>query len=113
MSAESKRALTLCAAATPGPWEIVREELDSDYSQEQEHAFPQSIGPIAHWEPVNIYETEQVEADARFIAEARTLLPQLAEQIAELEAALSSERRHTQDIIEEARRKLDAAEVPR
>ncbi len=81
----AEEALKRSAAATSGRaedgiWEIEREELDAeDFTDgEQALAFPQSIGPIATWEPQNIYEPAQNEADARFIAEARADVPDFA-----------------------------------
>lgn len=64
---------------TPGPWVIVREELDESFSdEEQEMAFPQSIGPIADWTPeCDSSEGWRIEADARLISAAPDMLAAL------------------------------------
>lgn len=75
-------------AATTGPWEIDREELDEDFSdEEQAIAFPESIGPIVAWEHerggMGEGDIEQVEADAAFIAHARDDVPALIAAVRE------------------------------
>lgn len=81
-------------AATPGPWEITREELDEEFSdEEQEHAFPTTIGPIAHWDHTLSSFTDehvaQVDADAAFIAASRTDVPALCAEIHALNGRLN------------------------
>ena len=61
-------ARAIVEAATPGPWEIEREELSRDFSdEEQELAFPREVGPIVYWEHASD-DANRVEADARHIA---------------------------------------------
>lgn len=79
---------TRAAAATYGPWEIDREELDEDFSdEEQAIAFPESIGPIVAWEHerggMGEGDVEQVEADAAFISHAREDVPALVATLRE------------------------------
>lgn len=77
-------------AATSGPWEIEREELDGAFDDEEAaRAFPMTIGPIDRWEHVLDSRDEsvvQIEADAAFIAAARADVPALLAYIRELEA---------------------------
>ncbi|HSN19768.1 MAG TPA: hypothetical protein VLS49_03775 [Usitatibacter sp.] len=76
-------------AATPGPWRIERDELDESFSdEEQEQAFPRSIGPIATWDHVLLgvkgEEVRQIEADAAFVAAAREDVPALVAEVRRL-----------------------------
>ena len=78
----------LCAGATAGPWEIEREELGEDFDdEEQDTAFPMTIGPIQLWEHAldNLTDEHgaQVETDAAFIAQSRTMGPLLATKVRE------------------------------
>jgi hypothetical protein len=62
----------LAEAATPGPWEIEREELDTSFSdEEQEQAFPVRVGPF-NLAPegglVDPDEAAQLERDAAYLA---------------------------------------------
>lgn len=73
MSDDTKDIVDRWAAATPGPWKIEREELGIHFSdEEQEVAFPASIGPIFRWEPHDRGRDDatQNEADAQAIAHA-------------------------------------------
>src|SRR5689334_17561342 len=61
---------TRLAAATPGPWEVEREELDARYFDDDEAAmaFPRAIGPLTV-EDIDGDEV-RIEANAALIAAA-------------------------------------------
>lgn len=86
---ERDRLRALCAKATPGPWEIEREELGVDFDdEEQATAMPEAIGP---WQVVDHAfvnhegSFERIEADAALIASARTAIPSLLTTLDEYE----------------------------
>lgn len=71
-----KEAHELCEAATPGPWKA--KEYDSGYKwNEIEHKY-NIIAPEGAWRDPIIGDFEW-ESDAKFIAAARTLVPELVE----------------------------------
>lgn len=76
----------VCAKATPGPWEINRDDIGdeiycyapTDIISEQGITIVDYEGGLA---PCNqMWRLEDIEANAQFIALSRTALPQLAEQ---------------------------------
>jgi len=63
-------------AATPGPWELEREELSDDFSdEEQDGAFFSNIGPWEIQGHADLYvhapDHDRVEADAAFMESAQ------------------------------------------
>lgn len=82
-------------AATAEPWEIEREEIEGlDLFDEEPLGFPRTIGPISYWEHSldshSAEEVAQVEADAAFIAHARTDVPRLHATIAARDERLAA-----------------------
>ena len=76
----------LLAKATPGPWAIERQELDADFSDEdQEQAFPERVGPLWLAPGMSGDEPPQIEADVALVVAAVNALPSLlASDAAEL-----------------------------
>lgn len=70
MSKASKRARELCATATEGPWHIMGEHGNA----------------VENLDDVFICQVENCNGDPDFIAESRTLLAQLADEVERLEA---------------------------
>lgn len=61
-------------AMTPAPWEVEREELGVDFSdEEQEQAYPERIGPLT----IEHDDSDAVEADARGVTTLRNVAPEL------------------------------------
>ncbi len=74
------RARAVLEAATPGPWEIEREELPADCWVDAGPGFPIRIGPIAVWEP-EVLDVRRNEADARAIALLGSVWPELLDVV--------------------------------
>lgn len=75
----------LLAKATPGPWAVERQELDADFSDEdQEQAFPECVGPLWLAPGASHDEPPQIEADVALVIAAVNALPDL---LAALDAA--------------------------
>lgn len=82
------------AAATPGPWPLEREELDEEFTdEEQETAQFSQIGPWhiqghdgLYGHPLALVKTdeEHYEADAAFIVAARDDVPALCAEVRRL-----------------------------
>ena len=71
----------LHAAGTAGEWGICREELSRDFSdEEQEAAFPRTIGPLSYIEH-DSDDVDVVEADAALIVALRNAYPAIAAEL--------------------------------
>ena len=71
-------------ALPPGPWEIEREEVCVECSDdEQALAFPMTIGPIVEWTPASD-DPAEVEAIASFVSHARADVPDFAAAVLRL-----------------------------
>jgi hypothetical protein len=72
-------------AATPGPWDMEREELSVHFSdEEQDAAMPDRLGPVYVSEFLSDSE-DRIEADASFITNAPTDIGYLLRLVGELE----------------------------
>ena len=104
----AREVLRLDELATAAPWKIEREEIGDHFSyEEQESAFPATIGPICSWEPVN-GDPPLVEADAALIAHYRTAAPALARAVLVGDAESPGLREAARELLE-ARDVLDVA----
>lgn len=80
-------------AATPGPWVAEREELDEDFSdEEQDTAFFESIGPweVEYHAALDGDDHERVEADAAIVIAYRSATPRLIAEVRRLRAELAN-----------------------
>lgn len=85
---EAKRALELADAATPGEWEPHVERWHNPYGPDEEGGSgPRFEAKYVGGKPVT---SVQAFADADFIAESRTLVPELAEEVLRLRKELSA-----------------------
>jgi hypothetical protein len=85
-SERRERLRDLDRRAAPAPWTIEREELDVDFSdEEQAAAFPVQVGPIAidrEWDA----SFEEIETNVALVCEMRNALPELLQAVQERDA---------------------------
>lgn len=100
----AKRALELAEKASKGPWEWEqRGENGSVFSLMSPNKIPGAEPPFDEGHPYNLLNTYGAEwdrtgaANRAFIAEARTLLPQLAQDVLDLEAECERLKRNLND----------------
>ncbi len=90
----------LLAEATPGPWAVERQELDADFSDEdQEQAFPECVGPLWLAPGMSHDEPPQIEADVALVIAAVNALPSL---LGALDAARAEVERLTRALYDES-----------
>jgi hypothetical protein len=75
--------------ASDGPWEIEREELSVDFTdEEQESAYPTHVGPIPIGDDCD--DGEQLERDIAFVKLARDVVAPLVDELRTLRRHLAA-----------------------
>lgn len=92
MSDEIERWAALGDGATPGPWTIEREELDVDFSdEEQDMAWPEHAGPL---QIADHDDHRRVEADVALVTIDRSVREQIVAVVRAAEGSADVPTQH-------------------